>query len=88
MCDTHVRRKAHYKDVSKYLEGSLELMEFMQKNGRPMFAYAFDSSLIFELKDLGVAAHNFTDLLYSGRFGPTQKNILSKLGKAPKISDE
>ena len=51
-----------------------------------MFAYAFDSSLIFELKDLGVAAHNFTDLLYSGRFGPTQKNILSKLGKAPKIS--
>ena len=72
-------RKEHYKKVGKYLEGSKELMDYMLHNGRPVFAFAFDSSLIYELRDVGVHSHNFVDLLHGGDFRDLHKQILLEM---------
>jgi hypothetical protein len=55
-------------------------MNYMASSGRPLFCFAFDSSLVFELKDYGIHGHNFTELLSGGKFGLKQKEVLRALG--------
>lgn len=72
-------RSKQYSDIDLYLNSSQELFKYMEYQGKPLAAFAIDSSFIHELKEFDITSHNFIELFKAGEFGDRQRKEIGKI---------